>query len=1039
MGLKYYCYKNGSTTPFTWGYVGDNPASVSLQYLYSRIPLSNMQAGDNLVVKLSSDEGTFSYSLIYKYLQPYEDNEENCCPENAISLAEGATAEGNVGEYDHNTEQFADQFDTYKIILRHAGSIKVAVTAKNDECNDYSYVLSADVLDMGGNELNSFELMRWEDYPACDQLMSDTVKIRAFSAGTYYLRLRTDRNTDYIGKVSYKISYEMTDSTGNIDPEPNFTTATAIPISPGEVKRGNMNFMNEEGSYDFRDYYKPIFPADGSMKVYFKAIFRNNDPGGSMIFSSNGFYSEVSTGVNDDYFMPDSVYLDTFTICGTGGGDVYFQVQSSSSAFEYEFRYEITDTSSIDNDIEPNDSFAEAKLIGAGALKKGHIRYVNEDTNEDYDFYKMVYATTDSLKIYLTATNTSCFNNREITFRLYNKTFSNLQARTKTGINAGQTITDSIKVRVVAPDTMYLRIEASDAFKYEFTTNLRLPTSLFSITGDTAVCVSTQVYKAVNVADEPVTYNWSLPDGGGTLSFVDSIATVNWTTTGNRRIQLYLSNDKGNSQTKQRTVIINGFPPTQVPIAYNFARALSTNSLPPGTTCQWYKNDTLVPGAVNSFYYAEDAGHFTVRFVNDCGGGPSSNEIVFDAAAIAQTIAFPHAPDVSMSPTAHVKLIATASSDLPVFYQKISGNGFIQNDTLFIVGNSSVGTIVIKAMQPGDDIFRPAADVFDTITVIKGDQVITFDSIPDQVLNTTALTLTARSDMETSITYSIVAGSTLASVNNDNDKLTKKGAGTVTVRATHNGNANYNPATPAERTFCIGLRTLTPITGDANPCLNTYRYNTQKIPGADYVWALSGGGILTTHNDTAWVQWQAPGAYTLTVKANSPCDAVYTETKELAIVTSNNSPTAVSNMLPADNSPDEQLPLTLSWIPGTNTVNYDLYVWDSAAVQPGIPYATNINASSYTLSKNSLAHNATYKWRVVAKNPCTTTAGPVQHFRVIPLPDLVVSNVQAPATATSGQTVTISWTVTNVGPGKNTAQLYLVRRRVFFIGYNAGF
>ncbi|MBL8032046.1 MAG: hypothetical protein JNK33_07070, partial [Candidatus Doudnabacteria bacterium] len=179
--------------------------------------------------------------------------------------------------------------------------------------------------------------------------------------------------------------------------------------------------------------------------------------------------------------------------------------------------------------------------------------------------------------------------------------------------------------------------------------------------------------------------------------------------------------------------------------------------------------------------------------------------------------------------------------------------------------------------------------------------------------------------MEQTISYSIVAGTAYASVSGN--QLTKKGTGLVTVRASQNGNSNYNAAVPVERTFCIGVRTLTPVTGDAVPCLNTYRYNTQKIPGALYEWTLSGGGILTVNNDTAWVQWQTPGAYTLSVKANGTCDTVYTSQEVLNITTSNNVPGMVSGMSPANGIIDQQLPLRLSWIPGANTVNYDVYVW----------------------------------------------------------------------------------------------------------------
>ena len=124
-------------------------------------------------------------------------------------------------------------------------------------------------------------------------------------------------------------------------------------------------------------------------------------------------------------------------------------------------------------------------------------------------------------------------------------------------------------------------------------------------------------------------------------------------------------------------------------------------------------------------------------------------------------------------------------------------------------------------------------------------------------------------------------------------------------------------------------------------------------------------------------------------------------------------------MLPANNTIDLQLPLTISWIPGQFSVNYDIFIWRSDTLQPATPFATNINGVTYTIPPAGLAYNKTYKWRVISKNPCFQTAGPIQQFSLIPLPDLQVQNVQAPL-------ITINWTVKNIGPGRtNTNQNWI--------------
>lgn len=1166
MNISYMVFKSPDlVTPFAQGFIGNTNNVPQYETVQSVIPLSNMQQGDIFYVRLTSN-APFGYSLQYTDMVPFIDPEDNCCYFNALPLAEDSVVGGNVGEYDYNTDEYIDEFDTYRIILPQDGAIKLFVTARNDQCTDFYNNLSADILDKNGNFLTSVTLSEWQNPIPCGQLQYDTVKIRGFAADTFYIQLGA------IEKVGYNLKYVFLDATVSDSAESyNSPISTVIPIAEGQLKKGHIRFKKAATLPDASDIYQFNMPGDGSITVYMKATYRgditstNSSTANRLTFVTSNFTDRTPSNPPTATLTPDAVYLDTFVICGLGAGNNFFTI-SSSRAYEYEVYYVVNSTVTVQNDPEPNNFFLQAVPIIPNEVRSGRLRYFNDmqgASQDNFDYYKWITPYKGRLKVYVQATNTTCTTAARITLNMYKDTVTaglvasrNLantstipagttvydtvyscrfdadtaylrlegtqnfhyqfrfeffadtaadidvepdntfaearfigQGQKREGVvgltynsvfdgndynkiaittpglltiyfkaqnigctdnrifgvwgyrntvnsyiflkryvlnavgtvDAGQVVEDSILYNVPATtDTVFVRIEGNGAFKYEFSIKPMTPTSSFTLTGDTTACIGpVYTYKAVNVFNDNVTYNWSLPQGGGTLTYTDSIASVVWNENANRKIQLFLSNQFGSSDTKQLNVVINGVAPTQTPVAYNFARRLSTNSLPPGSICQWYRNDTLILGATDSSYYAADAGSFTVRFVNDCGPGPISNAIVFNEGAQPQIITFPHIPTIAMSPTARDTLQATASSGLTVFYQKISGPGTIVNDTLLVTG---VGTIIVKASQFGDDIYGPATDVFDTITVIKGDQLITFDSIPDQILGTPNFIIPGSTTSGLTITYSIIAGNTLGTVNNLSGSawsFTKKGAGLVTLRAVQNGNSNYNAATPVDRTFCIGVRTLTPITGETAPCIATYRYNTQKIPGANFVWTLSGGGILTTNNDTAWVQWQTPGTYTLTVKANSPCDTVYTNTQSLTITTSNNLPGVVSGMLPLNGAIDQQLPLTLSWIPGNNTVNYDLYIWDSAATEPITPYVSDISGINYDIPKNApFPYNKTYKWRVVAKNPCAQSVGPIQTFRLIPLPDLVVSDVLAPATATSGQTITVSWKVTNAGPGR---------------------
>jgi hypothetical protein len=971
------------------------------QSVYDTITLCGL-AADTFYLHFNSSQNiiySFKYQLIDTSINDIEPNNSFAT---AIAYNENELKKGHIG---YRSSDY-DSYDYYRTVLPKDGTVKMIVKITERNCSGgYMYMRIYDRRQGLGEFFQKYVANTSGLLPG--QTLYDTIYLCGRAADTLYTRF------EHGGAFQYEFSYEVIDTSAN-DIESNNSFATAISHNENEVKKGHIKYYSNGGADDY-DYYKTVLPQDGTVKVMVK-VTNTSCANGQWFYlrfydrrqGSGEFYQKYIAN-NSNIAAGQTIY-DTIYLCSRAADTMYIRYEASNP-FKYEFSYQMVDTSA--NDVEPNNSFAQATGVGSNQLKKGHIKYYSNGGADDYDFYKFIFTSSDSLKLQMQATNKSCANGQWLYLRVYNKNFTELFSRyfaNISNVGSNQTIYDSIKMYVTAPDTIYLRYEASNPFQYQFTTNPRQPAASFTITGDSASCFSTKIYKATGIVDDDITYHWSLT-GGGTLSFVDSIATVNWNTNGTYQLSLYLSNSSGNTPTKTRTVIVNNNPPTETPVLNNFARTLSTNNLPSGTVCNWYKNGVLIAGITDSIYYAADSGTYTVKFVRPCGTGPVSNSFYFPLPAQVQTISFIHTPNIVMSPTAKAKLNATASSGLPVGFQLISGNAIIIADTVYALG---VGQIIVRAQQQGDNIYSAAAYKFDTITVVQGPQSIVFNQPADTIYPSAAIVLNATASSGLAITYTVVSGNAYVSGNT----VVLTGGGMVTVQANQAGNANYSAAASVQRTFCVGLRTLGAISGEPSPCLNTYNYYAQKIPDANYVWTISSGGTLVPHNDTATVTWTTPGSHTITVKANTACDATYTNIVSYGIITSNNAPVAVSNMLPANGAQNQQLPLTLSWQPGLFTVNYDLYVWDSAAAQPAVPFAANISTVNYTLPQNSLQYNKTYKWRVVSKNPCLFTSGPIQHFRLIPLPDLQVMNVQAPASAFSGQTITFNWTVKNNGPGK---------------------
>ncbi|WP_339922496.1 T9SS type A sorting domain-containing protein [uncultured Cyclobacterium sp.] len=161
---------------------------------------------------------------------------------------------------------------------------------------------------------------------------------------------------------------------------------------------------------------------------------------------------------------------------------------------------------------------------------------------------------------------------------------------------------------------------------------------------------------------------------------------------------------------------------------------------------------------------------------------------------INQVISFSPLPDMQFG-DAPFDLSATADSDLPVQFTVVSGPASITGTQLTITGT---GTVKIKAEQVGDNEYDAAEAVEQSFEVEKANQEITFGSISKKTYGDAPFTLVASADSKLPVTFSLVGGPATLS----GSKVTITGAGTITVKATQNGNDNYN-ATSEEKEITV--------------------------------------------------------------------------------------------------------------------------------------------------------------------------------------------------------------------------------------------
>ncbi len=140
----------------------------------------------------------------------------------------------------------------------------------------------------------------------------------------------------------------------------------------------------------------------------------------------------------------------------------------------------------------------------------------------------------------------------------------------------------------------------------------------------------------------------------------------------------------------------------------------------------------------------------------------------------------------------------TSSSNLDVSYQSDNLSvATIINSRIHVI---KTGTAKITSSQAGNSNYLPAADVSLQLTVVKADQLITFDGLPIKNYNTPDFALSASATSGLLISYTSI-NPAVASVTNGIVHINE--SGTTIIKASQAGNANYNAAPDVLQTLTV--------------------------------------------------------------------------------------------------------------------------------------------------------------------------------------------------------------------------------------------
>ena len=192
---------------------------------------------------------------------------------------------------------------------------------------------------------------------------------------------------------------------------------------------------------------------------------------------------------------------------------------------------------------------------------------------------------------------------------------------------------------------------------------------------------------------------------------------------------------------------------------------------------------------------------------------------------------------------------ASASSGGLVTYSVLSGSGSASIDSSSgVLRGIGAGSIQLEASTVGDTNYT-GASVIQTITIGRGTPILSLLPLPPVIMNVGgSLTVTGVSGAGFSgglsstgvISYSIISGGSLATINASTGFVTALTAGTIVVEASQSSDANYYSPVPASLTISIlqGSQELE-ITSSNMMSLNG------SLTASASSTALDGGGVIT--------------------------------------------------------------------------------------------------------------------------------------------------------------------------------------------------
>ncbi|MBS1628784.1 MAG: T9SS type A sorting domain-containing protein [Bacteroidetes bacterium] len=315
---------------------------------------------------------------------------------------------------------------------------------------------------------------------------SDTFLVGCLQTDSIYILL-----DNYYGgqSLNYSLRCDILGQAPNNETQANETQASAELLPMGVQRNGHISFATISGP-DVDDYYKIVFPREGTFRLYTDAtiLYPNGSAPAPVLYFYNRFGTAISyfqaTGTGVGYASIGGAYgpafthaYDTISIYARSADTFFLRVYDYHSGLglafsaSYSLRWELTDTA-INDEPSPNETIAQAPLLPEDSTVHGHISYVNSNGADVDDYYKIVLAKDATITLFATAKNTwNRQANPAPTIYVLDKGGNGLTVADNAGAQSGSlrvanasavpflgSVSDTMHVFGRAKDTFYIRV-----------------------------------------------------------------------------------------------------------------------------------------------------------------------------------------------------------------------------------------------------------------------------------------------------------------------------------------------------------------------------------------------------------------------------------------------------------------------------------------------------------------------------------------------------------------------------------------------------